>query len=222
MAKTQIGRTSVTRITFTYDDKTVLAALNQLTRNFTPAGMRPVMMEIGEELAESTRRRFATATAPDGSPWKPLASGTVLARHREMIDRWDAMRSDMAARRKSFYKKDGSLNKRGQQRIGKFRTADDKPLNATGELSRSIRYQVTGGGAGVEIGTNRMYAATHQFGATIRPKTKKALAIPVGEDDLRLVKKVTIPARPFLGLSAQDKTTVLDILRHFIEQELPS
>ncbi|MDR0735321.1 MAG: phage virion morphogenesis protein [Zoogloeaceae bacterium] len=115
----------------------------------------------------------------------------------------------------------GSLNKRGMERGARNQSASRRPLIATGELSRSIRYQVMNGGAGVEIGTNRQYAQTRQFDATIRPKTKKALAIPIGDGSLRLVKKVTIPARPFLGLSGKDKTTVLDILQHFLAENLP-
>ncbi|MDR1648466.1 MAG: phage virion morphogenesis protein [Zoogloeaceae bacterium] len=198
-------------ISLTFDDKTVLAALNQLARNFTPDGMRPAMMEIGEELTESTRKRFATSTDPEGTPWKPLAQGSVLLRYQQMMNEAG----------KGYRKKDGSLNKRGLALGERAQRASGRPLIATGELSRGIRYQVTDGGAGVEIGTNRRYAEVHQFGATIRPKTKKALAVPIGDGTMRLVKKVTIPARPFLGLSGKDKTTVLDILRHFIAESLP-
>ncbi|MDR1351240.1 MAG: phage virion morphogenesis protein [Zoogloeaceae bacterium] len=49
-------------ISIVYDDKTVLGVLSRIAANFTPAGMRPAMKVIGEELAESTRKRFATAT----------------------------------------------------------------------------------------------------------------------------------------------------------------
>jgi hypothetical protein len=45
----------VATISLSYDDETVLAVLNRIARSFTPAGMRPVMKEIGEELAESPR-----------------------------------------------------------------------------------------------------------------------------------------------------------------------
>jgi len=45
----------------------------------------------------------------------------------------------------------------------------------------------------VEVSTNVEYAAIHQFGGVIRPKTKKALAFG------GIVRKsVTMPARPFL------------------------
>ena len=77
----------------------------------------------------------------------------------------------------------------------------NKPLIDTGQLSKTIRYQIIDGGAGVVIGTNRNFgranAAVHQFG------TRRA-----GRG-----RNVTIPARPFLGFSAADAATVLDILR---------
>lgn len=56
------------------------------------------------------------------------------------------------------------------------------------------------GGAGV-------YAAIHQFGGTIRPKTAKALATPFGPR-----KSVKIPARPYLGFNDRMKARVLEIL----------
>ncbi|MDR1350732.1 MAG: phage virion morphogenesis protein [Zoogloeaceae bacterium] len=195
------------------DDKTVLGAFSRIAERFTPAGMRLTMEAIGEALAESTRRRFPAATGPDGYRWKPLATGAVLARYQRMMDEWSEERK--------YHRKDGSLNKRGLARGEQTQRASLRPLIDTGDLSRSIRYQVSDGGASVLIGTNREYAATHQFGATIRPKTKKALAVPIEDGSLRLVKKVTIPARPFLGMSADDKVTVLDILQRFLEEELP-
>lgn len=51
----------------------------------------------------------------------------------------------------------------------------------------------------VEIGTSVVYAAIHQLGGVIRPKTKKALAFG------GIVRRsVTMPARPFLP----DETSV--------------
>ncbi|MDR2031284.1 MAG: phage virion morphogenesis protein [Azoarcus sp.] len=177
--------------TFTLTDQTVLAVLNRIARSFTPARMRPAMKEIGEELAESTRRRFATASGPDGAPWKPLKPGTVLARYRKMMTGFDANKGNR--------KKDGSLSKRGAEKALRNAQAAKRPLIATGELSRGIRYQVTDGGAGVEIGTNRTFgngigAEVHQFGT----------------------RDGRIPARPFLGLSPKDKTMVLDILNELL------
>lgn len=54
-------------------------------------------------------------------------------------------------------------------------------------------------------GTNLPYAKTHQFGAIITPKNKKALAFRIN-GKLIIVKSVTIPARPMLGVNEYDKT----------------
>ena len=178
-------------IKVTVDDKTVLDVLNRIMQSFTPAGMRGAMLEIGEELAESTRRRFETASDPEGNPWPALKEGTVLARYRYLLGEGRAIHEKKGAN------------------AGRLKTAAVpsllRPLDATGELKKSIRYQITDGGAGVEIGTNRTFsesksvgAEVHQFGA----------------------KNGKIPARPFLGLSTDDKTTVLEILNELLANSM--
>lgn len=66
-----------------------------------------------------------------------------------------------------------------------------------GFLQGLIRYEATGDS--VSWGTDRIYGATHQFG---RPEKN-------------------IPARPFLGLSADDRRTVLDIINDHLERTAP-
>jgi len=93
-----------------------------------------------------------------------------------------------------------------------------KILSLNGHLADSINHDVVNGNT-VVVGTNKEYAAIHQFGGVIRPKTSKGLAIGVvnSDGDARLgwAKEVTIPARPFLGVSNQDKEKILDaVLNH--------
>ena len=92
-----------------------------------------------------------------------------------------------------------------------------KILTGRGYLADSIRYQAND--AGVRIGTNRIYGAIHQLGGktkphVIRPKNKKALAWPGGRHPARAVNHPgsEIPARPFLGLSRQDRDRVLEVV----------
>jgi phage virion morphogenesis protein len=69
----------------------------------------------------------------------------------------------------------------------------------------------------VEIGTNKVYGAIHQFGGTIRPRSGEFLVFKLGGKTV-LARKVTIPARPYLGLSPQDKAELLDIVEdHIVE-----
>lgn len=89
-------------------------------------------------------------------------------------------------------RQDGRLNARGARRM-----ANKRPLVDSGLLAEQIVWQLLPGG--VEIGTNRFAgqwpggAAVHQFGS----------------------RDGRIPARPFLGLSAEDESVIVDILeRH--------
>ena len=49
-------------------------------------------------------------------------------------------------------------------------------------------------------GTDKHYAAIHQFGGTVKAKNKPYLVFKVG-DGFRRVKQVNIPARPYLPIS---------------------
>lgn len=88
------------------------------------------------------------------------------------------------------------------------RTEGGKTLVDTSQLRSSITSEADA--TSVAIGTNKIYAGVHQFGATIRAKSAPFLmfALPGGLG-LRRVKEVQIPARPFLGLSAEDEAEIL-------------
>jgi phage gpG-like protein len=82
--------------------------------------------------------------------------------------------------------------------------AQKRPLIDTGILQDTISYQVVSGGNGVEIGTNRFAgewdggAGVHHFGS----------------------RDGSIPARPFLGVSEDDRVAVLDVLSRFLDQSI--
>ena len=131
-------------ISIQVNDKQVLDTLSQLVSRVQNS--RPAFAEIGEVPVDSTKRRFATATAPDGTPWAPNSPVTV-ARYLGMF--------------KSSHKKDGSLSKAGQSR-----SAAKKPLTGeTRALQTTINYQLQGA-RGVSIGSPMVYAAMQQFGGT--------------------------------------------------------
>lgn len=86
-------------------------------------------------------------------------------------------------------------------------------LTMTTNLKTSIHARATEEGA--EVGTNLVYAATHQFGAsgrTIRAKNKPNLMFQYNGRWIRK-KQVTvnIPARPFLGISDEDREEIRNL-----------
>ncbi|WJY18679.1 phage virion morphogenesis protein [Alteriqipengyuania flavescens] len=94
--------------------------------------------------------------------------------------------------------------------------AGGKTLQDKGFLRRSLdrRSGATYAEVGVRPnGPQETYAAIHQFGGTIRPKTKKALAFGG-----RVVASVTMPARPYLGFDREDREDIEAILTAHLQR----
>jgi len=91
----------------------------------------------------------------------------------------------------------------------------------SGQLRNSI--QVRSDATGFAVGTNVKHASTHQYGVRnriIKAKNKKYLRFKVdGRWITRKKVKVTIPARPFLGLSAEDQTELQETVEDFIRRQ---
>lgn len=79
--------------------------------------------------------------------------------------------------------------------------AGRKTLNKDSVLRKSINYKHDA--HGVRWGTNRKYAAIHQFGGVIKPKNGKYLTFPIGDSWVK-VKSVTIEKREYLGVNDDD------------------
>lgn len=127
------------------NDREVLDALGELYKR--SKNMQPALREIGEDIVESTERRFATATDPDGKPWAPNSTATTIPFYLGAFS--------------GSHKKDGTLSKRGAARL-----ASKKPLTGeTKALQSTINYQLDGS-TGVRIGSPMVYAAMQQFGGT--------------------------------------------------------
>lgn len=139
------------------NDQEILNALRHLQGEV--GNLRPALLEIGDDLVESTKQRFSTSTAPDGSHWELNSVLSTL------------------------------LYKEG-----------DKPLVDGGTLSHQIYKNATGDM--LEVGSTMEYAAMQQFGGT-----KEEFPQLWGD----------IPARPFLGVSDEDKANILAVLQRHIE-----
>lgn len=139
------------------------------------------LREIGEDLTESTKRRFGTSTAPDGTAWAPNKQSTI-----------DAYLGKFGG----SFKKDGTVSKKGAAR-----SAAKKPLiGETRTLSTTLHYVLSGDDS-VAIGSALPYAAMANFGG------KKSEFPQLWGD---------IPAREFLGLSAEDGTSIMATLEHHL------
>ena len=117
-----------------------------------------------------------------------------------------------------------------KQRINTGIGTDDKPwqkswraklqggttLRDTSRLYNSIKYIVLDGGKRVVIGTNVKYAPVMHFGATIKPKNGKFLKFKSTTGGWMFIKSVTIPPRPFLGMSVDDSQEALFEIEEYL------
>lgn len=150
--------------TLNLTDPRIIAHLEDLAR----AGFlsKAVWTAIGEELLESTDKRFAAQQAPDGTPWAALSPRYA------------------AWKRKHQY--------------------GNQILKMRGELRNTLTYQA--GETSVAIGSNRIYSSLHQFGGRFKAFGKH---------------NAVMPARPFLGLSAEDEQAILDVIADAFEANQP-
>lgn len=160
--------------------------LQQISRRVS--NLSPIMRTIGDRVVAQTKFRFkAGGPAPDGTAWAPPKT-------------------------------------RNPKRV--------RTLTVSGHLRDSIRPQMQGP-ASVAIGTNKVYAAIHQLGGGITQGARSELFVrnryvrgakkgsfkkgtTAGRGFTYKERKIIIPARPFLGLSAENSREILDILNEYI------
>lgn len=125
---------------------------------------------VGEHMLRSTAQTFDAGGRPER--WAPLTTATLIG-----------------SLGRNAKKKRGGLRSWAQRKI-----AGRKILIQSGRLLRSITYHAQT--HGVDVGTNLVYAATHQFG------------------------RGAIPARPFLVMQDGDTTEAARILERYITRGL--
>ena len=148
----------------------------------------PGFQAIGEDIVARIKERFSAATGPDGKPWT-ANSPVTLARY-------------IQSRGGKNFKKDGSLNKRGEKVL-----AAKKPLQGiTGDLARE--FHISANDVELTIGNAMIYAAMQQLGG-------RRSEFPNLWGD--------IPARPFFPITAtgelypQERDLIVAGLARYIE-----
>lgn len=116
----------------------VLTALGQKLQN-----MNPFLTGFGEDMIERTKRRFATATDPNGQPWAANSQATVM---------------NYLRRRGAFSAKTGKITAKGQTMAG-----SKKLLQG---ITRDLARQLFSNAAddSLTLGNSMVYAAMQQYG----------------------------------------------------------
>ncbi len=148
---------------------------------------------VGEALLASTSTRFETETGPDGKPWTPLKPATIRARTKAGQLPLTILRSNTKG--KSGSSLAGSIN---------YIASDDE----------------------LRIGSPVAYAAIHQLGGTIEKQAGSRYMVgrrfakrdkEGGKDVAIKAHTITIPARPYIGISAADQEGILEQAQDWLE-----
>ena len=108
--------------------------------------LSPVLLAIGDDIIERTKQRFASATAPDGTPWAPNTEATLI---------------NYIHQRGGFSGKTGKITAKGQTLA-----ISKRPLQGeSGDLERQFSSLVASGDT-LLVGSSMIYAAMEQFGGT--------------------------------------------------------
>ncbi|MDR3174453.1 MAG: phage virion morphogenesis protein [Treponema sp.] len=153
----------------------------------------------------AVRKLLAEAALSDADRGRLLHSIGVEMKEKT-VDRFTTKKSPegdtwkaLAEKTRDYYASKGLLGSRSLL-VGK------------GYLRDSLRSEVQDGAWSVLVGATMEYAAVHQFGAEIRPKSAPYLYAP----GYGRLKKATIPARPYLGVSAADANLIAEAAATFL------
>lgn len=147
---------------------------------------------VGDLLLASTSTRFETETGPDGKPWTPLKAATIRARTKKKQLPLTILRANTKGISGSSLA--GSIN-------AVF--SDDE----------------------VRVGSTKEYAAIHQLGGTIEKQAGSRYVVgrrfakrdkEGGKDVAIKAHTITIPARPYIGISATDQEAILEQAEDFL------
>ena len=129
---------------------------------------------------------FKNETAPDNTPWKPLAQDTMM----------------MGLAKKKGWKRDGGLSARGKRYIQGKRI-----LRESGDLEGSIHFQADNDSVMIGTSGSIPYAAIHQFGG----KAGRGRKVTIPARPYLAMNQGTE-----LELADQDRNWIMDLLREEI------
>lgn len=173
-------------ISIRIEDTAVQTALSRLQARVS--NMQPTMTRIGAFYERRVIENFKAESAPDGTPWKPLAQDTML----------------MGLARKKGWKMNGGLSVKGKRYIQGKRI-----LRESGDLEESIHFQADNNSVTIGSSGSIPYAAIHQFGG--KAGRGKKVTIPARP-------YLAMNRGTDLELADRDREMILDIIRERIAE----
>ncbi|EDQ34295.1 phage virion morphogenesis (putative tail completion) protein [Hoeflea phototrophica DFL-43] len=153
----------------------------------------------------------------EGSEAALAALGAAAARLDDPMPLYDEIGSMLVVSTQNRFEREEAPDGTPWPMSIRVLTEGGKTLSDTRRLVNSMTHEASN--EGVAVGTNVIYAAPHQMGATIKAKTAKGLRFQVAGGWVNK-QSVDIPQRAFLGLDADDEKVIGDIAGDYLGDPL--
>ena len=207
-------------VTLIVDDAEVMEALARFQA--ASGNVVPVYKNIGEELLQSTQARFRAGKGPDGKAWAPLSKRHAAAKRK-------AGHSAAILVMRGYLS--GTI--RYQADADGVQVGTDRPYGAVHQFGADIQMPARQQEAHVSVRTAPLTGT--RMGKDGKPK---AWTLAAGTLQFRRRKDagkagvsartltigdhtITIPARPYLGLSEDDRAASLDVVADHLIMAVP-
>lgn len=177
--------------------------MRQLRR--AASGMRPAMKEVAGYLEQSTKRRFFTKVAPDGSTWARLSTATQRRRLKKGKRRNDKL--VFSGRLLRSIRSDSTVAARWWAltwRMPPPTSSARRAASSAASPSLPGRYKAGAGRSGAAKSSE--------------PRRGRSASAPRAAPRAAPFPGATSRARPFFGLSARDRNEIGDIIRRHLER----
>jgi phage virion morphogenesis protein len=184
------------------DDRQVLDAVARLRLSLPLSGdMQPAMQRMGLVLKSAAQLRFRQEQAPDGVPWKKSGKETG----RTLTDSGQLRRSLTVRATRSDVTVGSNLTYAAIHQFG----GEIRPVKG-----RFLSIPVTP--AARDAGSPRKFPGDLRVAQAL--SGQYILVNAEGVTQYLLMSKVIIPARPFLGVSDDDRTALLGVMNRYLEE----
>jgi phage virion morphogenesis protein len=170
-------------------DAGIEAGLQRVLSRFSD--LSPLMQQIGAFYERRVLENFQNESAPDGTPWQPLAQDTML----------------IGLKRNKGWKKNGGLSAKGKRYITGKRLLYEK-----GDLMGSVHFQADSHSVTIGTGGSIPYAAIQQLGG--KAGRGKKVTIPARP-------YLAMNAGDGMELAGKDRAWVMDMIRDYLKVGQP-
>lgn len=183
-----------------------LEDVEKVLQEFASRGghLKPLLKRVGKILLGGVTKNFEEQGRPQR--WKPRSELTNKIYSNQALTSYSSSTANRQFVRLETYRRNSA--RAVERRMGSL------ILSGRGDLKNSIVDKVDGDS--VKVGSPLPYARIHQLGGVITPKSAKCLMIPMGNGGMLQLKKVTMPARPYLLATNEEKPQIINVSKLYI------